>query len=196
MEKCQTLSLSKKILSISNLSLFESETIFSRRIISEKKKLLLGIYAWRLSGHLSFNGQQKSSVARLTETPGYVNLSEISAQTSLMYDHVIVILYIVCLGTGYAFFNEKKNCRSPIAYFTNSFTIFLQDNNLFKGITLFIINTWNQRMNLNAIRHQHVKSIVHAGLSLYPQIKFWHFCCRNNNRNSNFFQAEFNRDIN
>ena len=108
MEKCQTLSLSKKILSISNLSLFESETIFSRRIISEKKKLLLGIYAWRLSGHLSFNGQQKSSVARLTETPGYVNLSEISAQTSLMYDHVIVILYIVCLGTGYNLFTGQQ----------------------------------------------------------------------------------------
>ena len=41
MEKCQTLSLSKKILSISNLSLFESETIFSRRIISEKKKIII-----------------------------------------------------------------------------------------------------------------------------------------------------------
>ena len=32
------LSLSKKILSLSNISLFESETIFSQEIISERKK--------------------------------------------------------------------------------------------------------------------------------------------------------------
>ena len=39
MEKCQMLlSLSKKILSLSNLSLFEGETIFSQKIISERKK--------------------------------------------------------------------------------------------------------------------------------------------------------------
>ena len=36
MKKCQMLSLllSEKILSLSNLSLFESETMFSRKIIS------------------------------------------------------------------------------------------------------------------------------------------------------------------
>ena len=134
--------IKKNLINIKSVIVWKWNHLFTKNYF-RKKKLLLGIYAWRLSGHLSFNGQQKSSVARLTETPGYVNLSEISGQTSLMYDHVIVILYIVCLGTGYAFFNEKKNCRSPIAYFTNSFTIFLRDNNLFKGITLFIINTWN-----------------------------------------------------
>ena len=31
--------LRRKILSLSNLSLFESETIFSRKIISERKKI-------------------------------------------------------------------------------------------------------------------------------------------------------------
>ena len=48
MEKCQMLR--RKMLSLANLSLLESETIFSRKIISEKK-LLLCIYAQRLSGH-------------------------------------------------------------------------------------------------------------------------------------------------
>ena len=38
MEKCQMLQ--RKILSLSNLSLFESETIFSRKIISERKNTL------------------------------------------------------------------------------------------------------------------------------------------------------------
>ena len=33
--------LRKKILSLSNLSLFESETIFSRKIISERKKIVV-----------------------------------------------------------------------------------------------------------------------------------------------------------
>ena len=42
MKKCQMLSLlSEKILSLSNLSLFESETMFSRKIISERKKLII-----------------------------------------------------------------------------------------------------------------------------------------------------------
>ena len=36
MEKCQMLG--RKILLLSNLSLFESETMFSRKIISERKK--------------------------------------------------------------------------------------------------------------------------------------------------------------
>ena len=36
MEKCQMIR--RKVLSLANLSLFESETIFSRKIISEKKK--------------------------------------------------------------------------------------------------------------------------------------------------------------
>ena len=35
-EKCQILR--RKILSLSNLSLFESETIFSQKIISKRKK--------------------------------------------------------------------------------------------------------------------------------------------------------------
>ena len=35
----------------------------------EKNKLLLWIYAWRLSDHLWFNGWEKSSVAGLNETP-------------------------------------------------------------------------------------------------------------------------------
>ena len=53
MEICQMLQ--RKILSLSNLSLFEKETIFSQKIISEKKKSLLWIYARQLSGHLWFN---------------------------------------------------------------------------------------------------------------------------------------------
>ena len=36
-----SLSLLKKISSLSNLSLFESETIFSRKIFSERKKIIL-----------------------------------------------------------------------------------------------------------------------------------------------------------
>ena len=42
----------RKILSLLNLSLFESETIFSRKIISERKNKFLWIYARQLSGHL------------------------------------------------------------------------------------------------------------------------------------------------
>ena len=60
-EKCQILQ--SKILSLSNLSLFESETIFSKKIFHKEKKLLLWIYAWWLSGHLWFNGQRKLLVA-------------------------------------------------------------------------------------------------------------------------------------
>ena len=42
MKKCQMLLLlSEKILSLSNLSLFESETMFSRKIISQRKKLII-----------------------------------------------------------------------------------------------------------------------------------------------------------
>ena len=41
MEKCQMLQ--RKILSLSNLSLFESETIFSRKIISERKKQIIAM---------------------------------------------------------------------------------------------------------------------------------------------------------
>ena len=58
--------LQRKILSLSNLSLFESESIFSWKIISERKnKILLWIYARQLSSQLWFNGQQKSPVAGL-----------------------------------------------------------------------------------------------------------------------------------
>ena len=68
MKKCQMLQ--RKILSLSNLSLFESETIFSRKIISERKtKLLLWIYVWQLSGYLWFNGRGKWPVASLNRDP-------------------------------------------------------------------------------------------------------------------------------
>ena len=63
MEKCQMLL--RKMLSLANLPMFESETIFSRKIISEKNKLLLWIYARQLSGQLWFNGGQKSLAASL-----------------------------------------------------------------------------------------------------------------------------------
>ena len=62
MEKCQMLL--RKMLSLANLPMFESETIFSRKIISEKNKFLW-IYARQLSGQLWFNGQQKLLVASL-----------------------------------------------------------------------------------------------------------------------------------
>ena len=62
--------LQRKILSLSNLSLFESESIFSWKIISERKnKILLWIYARQLSSQLWFNGQQKSPVAGLNWNP-------------------------------------------------------------------------------------------------------------------------------
>ena len=68
MKKCQMLQ--RKILSLSNLSLFESETIFPRKIISERKtKLLLWIYVWQLSGYLWFNGRGKWPVASLNRDP-------------------------------------------------------------------------------------------------------------------------------
>ena len=41
MEKCQTLR--RKMLSLSNLSLFESQTIFLRKIISERKKEIIAM---------------------------------------------------------------------------------------------------------------------------------------------------------
>ena len=63
MEKCQMLR--RKTISLSNLSLFEGETIFSRKIILERKKIMLWIHAWRLSGHLWFNGRRKSLVTGL-----------------------------------------------------------------------------------------------------------------------------------
>ena len=62
-------TLQRKILSLSTLSLFESETILSWKIFSEKKKLLLWIYACRLSSHLWFNGRWKSPVAGLNWNP-------------------------------------------------------------------------------------------------------------------------------
>ena len=58
--------LRRKTLSLSNLSLFESEIIFSWKIISERKnKLLLWIYARRLSGPLWFSGRRKLPVTGL-----------------------------------------------------------------------------------------------------------------------------------
>ena len=61
--------LRRKIL-LSNLSLFESETIFSRKIVSERKKIFLWIYAQRISCNLWFHDQRKLLVAGLkTETP-------------------------------------------------------------------------------------------------------------------------------
>ena len=41
MEKCQLLR--RKILSLSNISLFESETIFSRKVISDKKVIVMAL---------------------------------------------------------------------------------------------------------------------------------------------------------
>ena len=41
MEKCQTLR--RKMLPLSNLSLFESQTIFLRKIISERKKEIIAM---------------------------------------------------------------------------------------------------------------------------------------------------------
>ena len=66
-EKSQMLQ--RKILSLSNLWLFESETIFSQKIISEQKNKLLWIYAQQLSGHLWFNGRWKLLVASLKWNP-------------------------------------------------------------------------------------------------------------------------------
>ena len=55
--------LRRKVVSLSNLSLFKSETIISRKIISERK--ICHCDAPGLSDHLWFNGQQKSLVAGL-----------------------------------------------------------------------------------------------------------------------------------
>ena len=65
--------LQRKILSLSNLSLFESETIFSRKIISERKaKLLLWIYDRRLQVICgSITGENHRSPVS-TETPEYL----------------------------------------------------------------------------------------------------------------------------
>ena len=37
-------TVTKKILSLSNISLFESETIFSRKVISHKKVIVMALY--------------------------------------------------------------------------------------------------------------------------------------------------------
>ena len=65
--------LQRKILSLSNLSLFESETIFWRKIISERKaKLLLWIYARRLQVICgSIIGENRRSPIS-TEPPEYL----------------------------------------------------------------------------------------------------------------------------
>ena len=65
MDKC--LILQRKILQLSNLSLFETETIFSQKnkLRKKKSKLLLWICARQLSGHLWFNGSQKLLVTSL-----------------------------------------------------------------------------------------------------------------------------------
>ena len=65
MDKC--LILQRKILQLSNLSLFETETIFSQKnkLRKKKNKLLLWICARQLSGHLWFNGSQKLLVTSL-----------------------------------------------------------------------------------------------------------------------------------
>ena len=65
--------LQRKILSLSNTSLFESETIFSWKIISQRKKLLLWIYVRWPSSHLWFNGRRKSPVAGLNWNPWFKN---------------------------------------------------------------------------------------------------------------------------
>ena len=70
--ECQMLQ--RKILSLSNLSFFENEPSFHENTISERKNELLWIYAWWLSGHLCFNGRQKSPVASLNWNPWSHNL--------------------------------------------------------------------------------------------------------------------------
>ena len=48
----------------------EMKSSFDEKLFQkEKDKLLLWIYAWRLSGHLWFNGRQKSPVAWLSWNP-------------------------------------------------------------------------------------------------------------------------------
>ena len=42
----------------------------------EKNRLLLWIYPQQVSGHLCFNGLQKSSVTSLTETPAFITYRE------------------------------------------------------------------------------------------------------------------------
>ena len=59
--------LRRKILS--NILLFESETIFSWKNISERKNKFLWIYVWQLLGHLWFNCWWKLLVAGLNWNP-------------------------------------------------------------------------------------------------------------------------------
>ena len=42
----------------------------------EKNRLLLWIYPQQVSGHLCFNGRQKSPVTSLTETPAFITYRE------------------------------------------------------------------------------------------------------------------------
>ena len=75
MEKCQMIR--RKVLSLANLSLFESETIFSRKIISEKKKNYC--YGFMPSEFQvtcgSMVGENRRSPAS-TETPAGVSIYE------------------------------------------------------------------------------------------------------------------------
>ena len=59
--------LQRKILSLSNVSLFESvKPSFHEKLFQkEKNKLLLWIYARQLSSHMWFNSRRKSLVAGL-----------------------------------------------------------------------------------------------------------------------------------
>ena len=67
-EKCQILQ--SKILSLSNLSLFESETIFSTTTISEGKKWIIVMDLCPATfKSLWFNGWRKSAVASLNWNP-------------------------------------------------------------------------------------------------------------------------------
>ena len=64
----------RKILSLSNLSFFESEPSFHKKLFQkEKNKLLIWFYAWQLSSHLWFNGRQKLLVAGINWNPSDIS---------------------------------------------------------------------------------------------------------------------------
>ena len=63
------LSLSKKILPLSNLSLFENETIFLGKIISERKKIIvMNLCSATFRSFVSMIGENRRSPASI-ETP-------------------------------------------------------------------------------------------------------------------------------
>ena len=67
-------NVTKKNLIIIKSIIFWKWTIFSWKHYFRKKKWIVMDYAWWLSGHLCFNGQQKSPVASLNWNPWLHNL--------------------------------------------------------------------------------------------------------------------------